>query len=107
MRPLEHIMTITQSQHLKPLDSSQDLKHAQQTQNLSDQNLKQKESVSKIPDNTQTDLMGGIRNGLAQQDPNSQHHHHDHHHEQMLKEEKVAEKEILDEFHGQNLDIMG
>ncbi|MGL4389184.1 MAG: hypothetical protein ACRCTJ_07325 [Brevinema sp.] len=105
MRPLEHIMTITQSQHLKPLDSSQDLKHAQQTQLLSDQNTKQKESVSKISTDTQSELTNGVKNGLGQSNSNLDYQE-DHFSSNQHHDDKVTEKEILDENHGKNIDVI-
>ncbi|MGL4562746.1 MAG: hypothetical protein ACRCVW_02680 [Brevinema sp.] len=103
MRPLEHVMSITQSQNLKPIDPSQDLKHAQQAQILSEQNEKQKESISKISDHNNTELMNNIKSGLNN---SSQQHFQENHESASQPEQQVVEKAILDEHNGKNIDII-
>ncbi len=104
IRPIDVMMSITQSQNLKSPESDHSLKHAQQSQMLTDQNIKAKESVIKIPDDeNDTEVMDTIKQGMT--DGHAEDHLDSSHPKHQEKE--ISEKELLDEANGHSIDIMG
>lgn len=103
IKPIDMMMTITQSQTLKPLDSDYNIKHAQHAEIILEQNLKNKESVIRIPDDeNHTEVMDTIKHGMD----NSSFHHHQE--EKNGKDEKdIPEKSLLDDDNGNTIDILG
>lgn len=104
MRPLEYIMSITQSQIMKPADPSQNIKLAQQTQMMIDEHIKNNESVTKISDEVNTESMAHINDGMNHSSQNFSHHKN-HDHNNHSNEQDVPDKGMLDKNNGKNLDI--
>ncbi|MGL4676664.1 MAG: hypothetical protein ACRCWI_03240 [Brevinema sp.] len=104
IKPLDMMMAITNSQNTKPLDSDQNIKHMTQVQHLVEQNIKQKESVSKIPEeDNHTEIMDTIKQGMT--DTNGEFHPHQH--KNFHEDKEYPEKALLDEDNGHSLDIIG
>lgn len=103
IKPINMMMAITQSQTLKPPDSDHNIKYAQHAQTIVNQNLKNKESVVRIPnDENHTEIMDTIKQGMNdfQEESSAQHHY---------KEEDldIPEKSLLDDNNGHSIDIIG
>lgn len=102
VKPLDIMMTITQSQHVKSPDADHNIKHAVQEEQLALQNLKNKESVAKIPDEeNNTEIMDTIKQGMGNNDS------HSHNAFNKENELEIIEKALLDDDNGHNLDIIG
>lgn len=104
IKPIDMMMTITQSQNIKSQESDQNIKHAIQAQQLADQNTRSKEAVSRIPDDdNHTEVMDTIKQGMT--DNNGEFNSSSHH--KHSEEEEIPDKALLDEDNGHSLDIMG
>ena len=103
IKPIDMMMTITQSPTLKRLDADYNIKHAQHAEILLEQNLENIEAVKRIPgDENHPDVMDIIKHGM---DIPPSHHH------QKKKDEKnekdFPEKSLLDDDNGNTIDILG
>ncbi|MGL5956391.1 MAG: hypothetical protein ACRC0X_07315 [Brevinema sp.] len=104
IKPIDMMMTIANSQTIKPHDSDQAIRHMTQAQHLVDQNIKHKESVSRIPEEeNHTEIMDTIKQGMT--DTNGEFHPHDN--KKSHEEKEYPEKALLDEDNGHSLDIIG
>lgn len=104
IKPLDIMMSITHSQNNKPLDSDHNIKHAQQAEMIGNQNQKNKESVSKIPDDeNNTEQMDTIKQGMTD---NSAFYHDDSSKKQN-QDEYIPDKALLDDDNGHSIDLLG
>lgn len=105
VRPLDWVMTITQSQNLQKHDPTSITK-LQQQYLLNEQNQKNKESVTKIPDNDHnTESMEPLKNGMQNNSQFSSQQSQQHFSPQS--NENTPEKAILDDDNGHSIDILG
>lgn len=105
VRPLDWVMTITQSQNLQKYDPTSITK-LQQQYLLNEQNQKSKESVTKIPDNDHnTESMEPLKNGMQNNSQFSSQQSQQKFHSES--HESIPEKAILDNNNGHSIDILG
>lgn len=105
VRPLDWVMTITQSQNLQKHDPTSIVK-LQQEYLLNEQNQKNKESVTKIANNDHnTESMEPLKNGMQNNSQFSSQQFQQNSHSQT--HESIPEKAILDNNNGHSIDILG
>ncbi|MGL4367860.1 MAG: hypothetical protein ACRCTQ_06245 [Brevinemataceae bacterium] len=106
LRVIDVLMSITQSQNLKPIDPNHTVKSGYAAQLINEQNSKNKESIARIPEqSSQTEIADMIKHGMG--NDTFQSSHHPQQSSPMSEESSSSPKALLDDKNGNSIDIFG